>query len=282
MNALAWVSGSLLIGALSASTFSVLRGQPGRLGLLFGRYASTLDDLSRFLLLRYNGAQIARLQLLAVCFSLVLLFLTGHLVFLASTVGASLGPPLVLKKQRARRVARLERQLDTWLLMLANALKSTSSLGEAIESTSVLVPSPFSEEVDLLVKELCLGVPLDRALDVTSLRIGSPTISGAFMMIVVARQTGGSLPSTLVTSASALREAARLEGVLRTKTAEGRGQVLVLALAPWFLCLVISWLDPTWFVPMLEHPYGRLVVAICLIAWITATVWAHQIAGTEL
>ena len=282
MSALAWISGGLLVGALGATTFAVLRGAHGRSALLFKRYASMLEDDASFLLSRYSGSQNARLQLVAACFFFVLLLFTGRLAVLGCAAGALLGPPLILKRRRAERVARLERQLDTWLLMLANALKSTSSLGEAIESTAVLVPRPFSEEVDLLVKELRLGVPLDRALDVMSLRIGSPSVSGALMMIVVARQTGGSLPSTLETSASALREAARLEGVLRTKTAEGRGQVLVLALVPFLLCLIITWLDPTWFAPMVEHPYGRLVLAVCLVAWTAATAWAHQIAGAEL
>ncbi len=282
MSALAWISGSLLVGAMGASTFAGLRGAHGGLASLFSRYASMIEDDASFLLLRHSGSRIARLQLVAVGFSFVMLLFTGRLILLGCAVGVLLGPPLILKRRRAGRVARLERQLDTWLLMLANALKSTSSLGEAIESTAVLVPRPFSEEVDLLVKELRLGVPLDRALDAMSLRIGSPSISGALMMIVVARQTGGSLPSTLETSASALREAARLEGVLRTKTAEGRGQVLVLALVPFLLCLIITWLDPRWFEPMVEHHYGRLVLAVCLVAWTAATAWAHQIAGAEL
>jgi tight adherence protein B len=166
--------------------------------------------------------------------------------------------------------------------MLANALKSTPSLGEAIASTALLVPRPFSEEVDLLVKELHLGISLNRALGAMALRIGSTIVSGAIMMIVVARQTGGNLPTTLENAAAVLRESARLEGVLRTKTAEGRGQVLVLSLVPFVLCLIITWLDPAWFGPMLDHPFGRVIMAGCFVAWMTATAWAHHIAGADL
>ena len=101
-------------------------------------------------------------------------------------------------------------------------------------------------------------------------------------MIVVARQTGGDLSATLERAASALREATRLEGVLRTKTAEGRGQVMVLSLVPFVLCVVIAWLDPGWFNPLINEAHGRGILAVCALAWTIAVVWAHQIVGTEL
>ena len=102
------------------------------------------------------------------------------------------------------------------------------------------------------------------------------------MMIVVARQTGGDLSGTLERAASALREATRLEGVLRTKTAEGRGQVVVLALVPFVLCIVIAWLDRSWFDPLIHQAYGQGILVACALAWIIAAVWAHHIVGTEL
>jgi tight adherence protein B len=144
------------------------------------------------------------------------------------------------------------------------------------------VSRPFSEEIDLLVKEIRLGVPLDRALSELARRINSTVISGALAMIVVARQTGGDLPQTLESASAALREAARLEGVLRTKTAEGRGQVVVLASVPVILCVVIGSLDHTWFEPMLDHHQGRAVLALCLVVWALASLWAHHIVQADL
>ena len=191
-------------------------------------------------------------------------------------------PPFVLWKRHLARVSALERQLDAWLLMLANAIKSTPSIGEAIASTVHLLPKPFNQEVDLIVKELRLGVPLDRALSHSGRRIGSSSVSAAFTLVLVARQTGGDLAHTLETAAAALRETARLEGVLRTKTAEGRGQVVVLSLVPFVLCAVIAWLDPSWFEPLTHHHLGRGILAVCGIAWLVAALWAHHIVGAEL
>ncbi len=270
-----------VFGCSAGMYFWVERGG-GALGESLRIYEHWLNRHVDFLFLKHSGAQIARAQLVGVllCVSVFLLTRNAAALLLAAVIGFL--APTFLRKRHLTRVAGLERQLDAWLLMLANALKSTPSLGEAIESTAALMPRPFNQEVELLVKELRLGAPLDRALKQTATRIGSPVISGAIMVIAVARQTGGDLSATLERAAAALRENARLEGVLRTKTAEGRGQVLVLALVPFLLGFVIAWLDGSWFDPMLQTQYGRGILAGCGAIWLFAILWAQQIAGAEL
>lgn len=246
------------------------------------RYAERLDRESAFVSFRYGGRRIARAQLIAVVIVLGLLLVTRHAAFAALVLIVVVGPPAFLWRRRAARVTLLERQLESWLSMLANALKATPSVGEAIASTVALAPNPFGQELDLLVKEIHLGTPLDRAIHAFARRIDSEVISGALATVLVARQTGGDLPKTLERTASALRESARLEGVLRTKTAEGRGQVLVLAAIPFLLCFIIAWLDPTWFDPMLDSDIGRIVLSGCVLTWSIAALWAHHIVGAEL
>lgn len=282
MTPLLLTSATLLVAGLTATVHFILSAGDGILARSIRSYEVRLERHTAFLLFRYRGRDIARVQLLAVSAGLVLLFATQHPAFAGLVLLLASVPPVILWKRHLARVTKLERQLDAWLLLLANALKATSSVGEAIASTATLVPPPFSQEVDLLVKELRLGVPLHRALAEAGVRIGSTSISGAFTVIVVARQTGGDLSNTLERAAAALREAARLEGVLRTKTAEGRGQVVVLSLVPIVLCAVIAWLDRSWFDPLIHHSYGRVILAACALTWTVAAVWAHHIVGTEL
>ena len=276
------VSAALLVSGCAALAYLLLAVEDNPVQRQWRRYAAQLERHTSFVLLPYRGSQIAVVQLL-VCAALAGLFAVTHSpgVALLALVAAA-APRLFLWKRHQARVAQLERQLDTWLLMLANALKATSSVGEAIASTVKLVPKPFSEEVDLLVKEIRLGAPLDRAIHAVARRINSTVVSGALATIVVARQTGGDLPRTLEHAAAALREATRLEGVLRTKTAEGRGQVLVLASVPFLLCIMIAWLDRSWFDPMLNQQLGRAILAACGLVWTFATFWAHQIAKADL
>jgi tight adherence protein B len=276
------LSGALLLGGCATAAYFLMSVEGTLARRQWRRYSARLERHSSFLLMPYRGSQIALAQLIVFSAFVGLFALGRHPVvaLLAAVVAA--GPPFVLWKRHVARVVQLERQLDTWLLMLANALKATSSVGEAIASTVKLVPRPFSEEVDLLVKEIRLGAPLDRAIHAVARRINSTVISGAFATIVVARQTGGDLPRTLEHASAALREATRLDGVLRTKTAEGRGQVLVLASVPFLLCVMIAWLDRSWFDPMLTQQVGQAILATCALVWTFATVWAHHIAKADL
>lgn len=282
------MSGSLTAGALLllcglvGVTHHITVSKSGLLRRSFDAYCTHLDTHTHFLLSRYSGAAIGIVQAVSITVCAGVWVMTQHTAPVLLAAAIAIAPPAVLLKLHRDRVTRLEHQLDTWLVMLASALRSTPSLGEAVASTAMLIPAPFSQEIDLVVKEVKLGVPLHRALNALSTRARSILISGAVMTIIVARQTGGDLPAMLERKASALRESARLEGVLRAKTAEGRGQVLVLALVPFILCLVIGSLDPTWFDPMLASHFGRAILAACSAAWLLATTWAYQIAGTEL
>lgn len=275
-------SALFLVGGCAVITYLLLSVEGNFAQRRWGRYAARLERHSSFLLLRCRGSQIASAQLVVCSAFAGLSAGTRSSAFALLALLAAAAPPFALWKRHGARVEQLERQLDTWLLMLANALKATSSVGEAIASTVSLMPEPFSAEVDLLVKEIRLGAPLDRAINALARRIDSTVISGALATIVVARQTGGDLSKTLEHASEALRESARLEGVLRSRTAEGRGQVLVLASVPFLLCIMIAWLDRSWFEPMLNQQLGRAILATCALLWTFATVWAHHIARADL
>lgn len=275
-------AGLLAVAGTSALVYFVLIADESPFSRILGRYEERLERHTTFLLSATRGSQIAHLQLILCSVLGGLFMISRNGAFILVGGAAALLPPIALSKRHLVRIGKLERQLDTWLLMLANSLKATPSVAEAIASTVALVPRPFLEEVDLLVKEMQLGAPLHRALTAMARRINSPVISGALATIVVAGQTGGELPRTLEQSSSVLRESARLDGVLRAKTAEGRGQVLVLASMPFLLCSVIGWLDPNWFDPVFEHSYGRAILAACASLWIGASLWAYHIVRVDL
>ena len=280
---LSWLygAGALLVLGLSATTYFVLVAHESPFWSVLRSYEARLDKRARFLLTRYRGSQIARIQVIACCVLLATALVSRAPIFWVFAALVAVVPPVLLAKQHQARVMKLKAQLDTWLLLLANALKATPSIGEAIESTLTLVPAPFREEIDLLIKEVRLGTPVDRAVNHMSRRIDNAAVSGALSTIVVARQTGGDLPEILEKSAATLRESTRLEGVVRTKTADGRAQVLALAAIPFGLAIAMSWLDPHWFEPMWERPLGKLILGGVVVTWGVALLWARRIVRIE-
>ncbi|MFK8001396.1 MAG: type II secretion system F family protein [Polyangiales bacterium] len=281
-NLAAWIS-ILMVALGSGAAVWILLGNPdSALREAWDKYVELINKEIRFLLIRKDPTRIAQQQVAALVVTLIIYQLTGNFFVLFLTILVAILPLAMLRSQRDKRITKLEEQLDGWLLMLANALKATPAIGEAIKSTVTLVQAPIAEELDLLVKENQLGTPLDEAILNASERIGSPMVSGSLAMLVVARATGGDLPTILETSAGSLREMARLEGVVRTKTAEGKGQVWVLGAMPWVLALALSQMDPDWWPTISDTVTGNIILAVGMSMWIVAIFWGRSILSVDI
>jgi tight adherence protein B len=180
------------------------------------------------------------------------------------------------------RVSRITTQIEPWLNAISNALEASPSLGEAIESSLPLIQSPMSVEVDILIKETELGTPLDQALSRFAERVPSATLAGAVLALRVARRSGGDLPAMLESAAASLREMSRLEGVVRTKTAEGRAQTFVIGALPIPMVLLIHFIDPGFFDPLAHALTGQLIVAGAVVLWILAIASARKILDVDI
>lgn len=271
----------LVIGIVAACTVILLdpESDPRR---RWARYEGTLEKEVRFLLYKTTGKRIARIQL-GICVGLAVLagFLTDPMLLIPIPIVA-FAPLTVLRSRHQERLLKLEITLDTWLLLLANSLKAVPSLGEAMGQTAKLMRAPWSEELDLLLKELALGTPLDGATMNMSVRINSRIISGSLATILVGRQTGGDLGRILEESANTLREMQRLEGVVRTKTAEGKSQAFVLGAIPFVLLGAIYWVDNHWLEPLGKTSLGFIIIGVATGLWLTAILMARRILAVDV
>jgi tight adherence protein B len=86
----------------------------------------------------------------------------------------------------------------------------------------------------------------------------------------------------LDSSAASLREFARLEGVVRTKTAEGKAQVFVIGVIPLPMVLGINALDSHFFEPLFGSFIGQLVISVALLLWLAAVLLARKILDVDI
>jgi len=253
---------------------------PGRRALR--SYLKALDQKLRFLRTKARGVHVLTGQLAAASLAVGVALVAHAWPALLIVPVVALLPQVVLERRAAERVTKVEAQIEPWLVAIANALKASPSLGEAIASSTTVVASPMSQEVETLVKEYELGTPLDRALDSLVERIPSRTLQGTVLALKVARKSGGDFSTMLENAAAALRELARLEGVVRTKTAEGKAQAFVIGVIPIPMVIGIHWMDPKFFVPLGATFAGNLVVASAVVLWLMAILLARKILAVDV
>ncbi|MFT3774332.1 MAG: type II secretion system F family protein [Minicystis sp.] len=271
----------LFLGLLAALTIIVgdAEGMPRR---LWARYVVFLERKLRLMFIWTPGDHIAGGQVAGIIFLLALGVLVDLPFWWAFALLVAVGPAVYIERQRRQRVEQIEQQLDGFLMALANALKATPSLGDAFTSVQRLIPPPLQQEVELAVKEMRVGSTLDQAMLFMAGRIGSRQVDSALSALLIGRQIGGNLPKILDTTASSLREMARLEGVVRTKTAEGKAQLWVLAVFPIVLMLAFNSVKEGYFDPLTQSVTGYVVIVLALIFWIASLVTARKILDVDI
>jgi tight adherence protein B len=277
-----WGALLLLVGGLGAVIYLFAAATDTPFHRAFNRYAADLEKQCRLLYRKETGPEVARKQLLGVLALLFLTLLLQEWMLLLGVMAAAILPRYWYRDQVTKRREQIEKQLDPFLTTLANALKVSPSLGDALATTANLMRAPIKEDLEFVLKEYHLGTPLDQALVNMSERIDSRSFNSALTTILIGRQTGGDLPKILERSAATLREMARLEGVVRTKTAEGKSQAYVLGVIPFFIVVAINGVDPNWLAPLTSNFLGYAVMGGAAALWLAGVLAARKILDVDI
>jgi tight adherence protein B len=175
-------------------------------------------------------------------------------------------PVFWMERQKTHRRKQLNEQLDATLQSMANTILVTQNLEDAFATIAQHFDPPISQEADIVVKQVRLGTPMDEALRDFAARCHSRNVDAIVTALTVGRQTGGELPKVLETTASVLRETMRVEGVMESKTSEGKAQVVVMGILPFVFGGALQIIDPEWMRPLFKDPIGWaiIVLACCL------------------
>lgn len=246
------------------------------------RYTVSLERKLRPMFIWTPGRTIALAQFAAAFIVLVATIMFDLPFWYLGVIVCAVGPPIRIELMRRERVAQIEAQLDGFLLTLANALKSTPSIGAAFQSIVHILQPPMRQEVELAVKEMKVGSTLDQALLHMAARVGSRPLDSALSAILIGRQVGGNLPKVLETSSATLREMARLDGVLRTKTAEGRAQLWIIGLMPLVIVVLFNWGFPGYIQLLTGTVAGYGIMIVAGVLWATSLLLARKVLAIDI
>ena len=248
-----------------------------------GRYVASLDACSIAMLRPARGRFIAAGQgaLLFVCGLLAIRGVKPQVV-LSCMLVTLLAPSVWLKRLQNKRRTEIERQLNSLTTALANALRASRSLGQGLERAREASTGPLAEELAIVLKELRLGATVDEAMLSMSKRVGSPALESVVCALLIGRQIGGRVPEILETTAESLREMERINGVIRTKTSEGKGQLAIMALAPPFIFFTFDRMQPGYFEPLTQSLAGIILLGGVVVCWAASIVIARGILALEV
>ncbi len=189
---------------------------------------------------------------------------TGALLGLLSGLFVFSLPGKYVKFLRNRRRLKFNEQLVDALGTMSNALRAGFSMNQAFESVVDTGEKPIAQEFSVFLQQLRVGMSFDEALASLDARVGSDDLTLVCTSIDIARRTGGNLTDIFDKISETIRGRMRIERRVRTLTAQGRMQGIIVSCMPLVLGLAMTVLKPDTMKPFLMSLKGLICVGITL------------------
>jgi tight adherence protein B len=180
-------------------------------------------------------------------------------------LGGYFGPWAVVAYLRYRRLEELDNQLVDALQMMSNALKAGLSLQQAMELVMREMKPPISDEFSRVVKEIHLGELTDNALRRLPERVPLDDVELTIESILTLRETGGNLSESFQVIAKTVVERKKVQGKIKSLTAQGMAQGVLVSLMPMALLLIFSFIDASYIRPFFTTPIGLSMLLVVIV-----------------
>lgn len=261
--ALLWLGCAAFIFASSTQKRGFLR----RFG---SAYAAGLDADLRAMFLPPRGEQLAWLQVTSAIACLALHGILRAGVFVVAAAAIAFLPRAIVTVMVRRRRAKVDEQSHGFALALANTLKTTASVGDAIRLTLDVTSRPIRDEVETALREVRVGSTLEEALLATAARAGAPALDVVVSALLIGQKTGGDLPRILEGTAASLRELKRLEELTDRVTSSAKQSLAVAACITAGLAIMLPRVMPGFFDPLRNTTKGQLIAVQCAAVYLFA------------
>ena len=208
--------------------------------------------------------------------------LAGAVMGCIGAAAALLGQRFILKVLKIRRLERFNRQLVDALTSMSNALKAGFSIQQAFESVVAEGANPIAQEFGMFLQQLRVGVRFEEALFDMDNRVGSDDLTLMTQAIEIARQTGGNLTEVFDRIAETIRERQRIEGKIKSLTAQGKIQGRVVGSIPFILGGVLFVLDKQMMMSFFHSPVGIMLVVLMLFMQICGSYFIRKIVNIDV
>jgi tight adherence protein B len=206
-------------------------------------------------------------------------FVTKNALFgLGGAVPPALLPFLWVDFRRKARQHKLRTQLPDAFDLMSRVVRAGQTMSQALLAVSDEFSPPVAAEFAYCYEQQNLGLSPELTMRDLARRNGLIEIKIFVMAMLVQQQTGGNLAELLDKLSAVVRDRFRIQGVIKTLTAEGRMQAVVLLLLPLGLFLMMLFSNPGYAQVLLDNP--KLIGATLLCEGVGA-VWIRKIVNFD-
>ena len=206
----------------------------------------------------------------------------------ASVVGALFGaagwfvPRIWLARRTTARLKVFNNQLPDTIGLMSNSLRSVLSLLQSMEMISRESAPPVSDEFHRIVREVGLGVgPQDALLHLVH-RVDSEDLDLLVTAILVQFEIGGNLSRILDSIAGTIRERVKLQGEIRTLSAQSRMAGYILSGMPVAIGGILMLVAPSYMGKLFTPGPWLVLPVVAVIGIVVGSVVMRKLVAIEV
>jgi len=173
---------------------------------------------------------------------------------------------------RSRRLAELQRQLPEVMELLARAVRAGQAVDQAIDMAGDTMPDPLGVEFRRCARHLEMALPLDAAVRSLSRRVPIVEMRLLATTLIVQRQAGGNLPTTLERLARVIRDRLNFKRQFRAATAAGRFGSIIIAFAGPVVLAYYFLMKREYIDRFLQTQLGQILLGIAIALQVVGLV----------
>lgn len=230
-----------------------------------------------------RGEEYLVLWLLATLVPGFLLFLvTRHFIWgLALCFFGFLIPPLLVNRAQQKKLKKFNQQLVDALAIISSSLRAGHSFMQAVEMVSKEMPDPLGKEFGRTFREINLGTTIEDALSNLGQRVASDDLELIITAVLIQRQIGGNLAEIMDSISHTIRDRIRIQGEIKTLTAQGRLSGVIIGLIPLFLVGIMLLLNPGYLLPLFHSSLGLMMLGAGIVGEVIGVLCIKKVVSID-
>jgi tight adherence protein B len=163
-------------------------------------------------------------------------------------------------RKLARRRNQFSEQLPDALQVISSALRSGHSFAGALAVVVESSSEPMKSEMQRVVADEQLGIPLEQSLNVVAERMASRDLEQVALVGELQREAGGNAAEVVDRVAETIRERFELRRLINTLTAQGRMSRWIVSAVPVVIILILQVINPHYLHPLVSTLGGKIAL----------------------
>jgi tight adherence protein B len=186
-------------------------------------------------------------------------------------------PYMWLRRQRTRRLIKIEEQLPEAADFIARALRAGHSFTNVLQIVGTELPEPLSGEFRLAREEINYGVPMSEALHNMAERIPLTDLRYLIIAVLIQRESGGNLAEILGNISQIIRARLKLAAQVRVLSAEGRMSAWILGALPFVVLALMLVVNPKYISLLWTDPTGIKLLWVAAGMIVLGVLWLRRV-----